>query len=192
MKKILLSAFFLTTTALLHAQSKAGVTFNPQIGLTFSGLNNMDQNHESKIRMGTQFGLDMRFGDRFYFQPGLYYIQYKTLVVVNDTVKSESEIKREAIKLKALLAFNIVHMEGFKLRVNAGPSVDFTVKKDNNGFRHIPNEEITDNSFNLDLGLGADIWFLTVEAGFSNGFTRAIRNMRSNYNTMYVNVGIVF
>lgn len=73
-------------------------------------------------------GTDVRFGSDFYFQPGIFFSRNSTLTKFKtDTLNAddfEDELIRTSIKLKGLLGYNLVHKQGFKIRLIAGPAYD--------------------------------------------------------------------
>lgn len=207
MKRILL---LLTLSLFLYTQSNAQLKFNPQIGLTVQKLSNdklkttsggstttSDIDFEGKI--GFMIGADARIGRRFYFQPGVFYVKNTTVSTSKgDTLGNidfENKIYRSSFKLKALAGYDLVHKDGFKLRVNAGPTYDFITNIDDS--EDVINEDNFNNgSFNIDAAVGVDIWFLTAELGYSYGLTNAYDNndtfsLDSKYSTIYFSVGIV-
>ena len=119
-------------------------------------------------------------------------IEY-VLFKINNIVTHK--IYRSSFKLKALAGYDLVHKDGFKLRVNAGPTYDFITNIDDS--EDVINEDNFNNgSFNIDAAVGVDIWFLTAELGYSYGLTNAYDNndtfsLDSKYSTIYFSVGIV-
>ncbi|HEX2617178.1 MAG TPA: hypothetical protein VHL57_06525, partial [Flavobacteriales bacterium] len=69
MHRNLLSLLALTIATAGQAQFHV----NPQIGGTFVDLTDDPNGVTTKAAFGFQVGLDLRIGDRFYFQPGAYF-----------------------------------------------------------------------------------------------------------------------
>jgi hypothetical protein len=67
-------------------------------------------------------GVDLRIGQRFYIQPGAFFVSAKTAVSVGDSVVTEDHLVWNSLKLKALAAYNLVDGDDFRLRLNAGPT----------------------------------------------------------------------
>jgi Outer membrane protein beta-barrel domain len=207
MKRILL-LFMLTL--FFNVQVNAQFKFNPQIGLTVQKLSNDElkttsggstttSDIEFEGKAGFMIGADARMGRRLYFQPGVFFAKNTTISTVNgDTLGSidyENKIYRSSFKLKALAGYDLVHKDGFKLRVNAGPTYDFITKVDDS--ENVINEDnFNDGSFNFDMALGVDIWFITAELGYSYGISNAYESnetysLDSKYSTIYFSVGVV-
>lgn len=190
----------------LLAQTKV----NPQIGLTFQALSDDKQtlsntgeiiSADFTADIGIMAGTDFRFGSEFYFQPGLFFSRNVTIAKFKgDSLTAESiedELIRSSLKIKALFGGDLVHKEGFKIRLNAGPTYDYIVSidhaKDNIDFKE---SDFNTGTLNIDAGLGLDIWFVTVEAGYSYGLSEAFDNRDkfnydSTYSTVYVSLGVV-
>lgn len=182
----------------------AQVQVNPQVGLLSQTLQGDPNNGDYKGNAGWQAGLDVRLGRRLYFQPGLHIGRQATVVQMQvplllDTFLVENDLVRTVLKAKALVGFNLVHKDGFKLRLNAGPSYDLLLSVDNSNEDIAWNrDDLTAGSFNLDAGLGLDIWFVTVEGGVSAGLSKVLADGGLNdlYDdprnlTWYASAGIV-
>lgn len=189
----------------------AQVKFNPQGGLTFLNLSDDRQKIRStgevieadfSADVGAMAGLDVRIGTDFYFQPGVFFARNVTITKMKgDTLSStdfEDKLVRTSLKCKGLLGFNLVHKEGFKIRINTGPTYDYILSIDNADDKiDFDESDFNGGSVNIDAGLGLDIWFVTLEAGYSYGLSEAFDNKDdfdydSRYSSIYVSVGVVF
>lgn len=196
MKKLI---FTLVVCTIMSVKSFGQFVFNPQVGITAqTAINNID-NEDYKARVGYTLGADGRIGSRFYFQPGLYYSAVTSEYQYEDGIDTtdydyKTDFQRQTLKLNAKAGFNIVHKDGFKLRVNAGPSFDvlLNVKSDNDTF---DKTDFKKAFVNFDAGVGLDIWFLSVDLGASYGLTKAFDNTAANndtrFLTTYLTVGVV-
>lgn len=196
MRNLLLSlALGLSTTAAL-----AQVQVNPQLGATFVDLTDDGNGVTTKAAFGFQLGVDLRLGERLYFQPGAYFGRNATVVKVSalDTSVIEDNLIRTTAKVKALVGYNLIHNEGFKLRVNAGPTYEALLSVDNKDNRiDFNKDDYNGGSFNMDAGVGVDIALFTVEAGVSYGITNAYKDKSefssdAKYFTFYATIGLVF
>lgn len=180
-----------------HA-AQAQFAVNPQAGINFTQLTNTPSGIVSSGSMGWQLGADFRLGDRFYFQPGAFFGRSVTYIKFTplDTVYVDDMIRTTA-KVKALVGYNLIHREGFKLRVNAGPTYEALLSIDSKDDKIAFNKkDYNGGSFNLDAGLGVDIWKISLEGGLSYGLSNAYKDSGkfmkdSKYFTWYATVGIV-
>ncbi|HRN36090.1 MAG TPA: hypothetical protein PLL18_04165, partial [Flavobacteriales bacterium] len=108
--------------AAVFGTADAQVAVNPQIGANFTRLTNTPSNIVSSASFGWQLGADFRLGDRLYFQPGAFFGRSATVIKFTplDTSFIEDNLIRTTAKVKALLGYNLIHGDAFRLRVNAG------------------------------------------------------------------------
>lgn len=196
MKRTLFSLFAMVSAPMAWAQFQV----NPQIGATFVDLTDNTQTVTTSAAFGFQLGADLRIGDRFYFQPGAYFGRNATVVkiAVLDTAVIEDDLIRTTAKVKALVGFDLIHKEAFKLRVNAGPTYDVLLSVDSKDDKIAFNkDDYNAGSFNMDAGVGLDLALFTAEAGVSYGLSKAYMDadeLRSDakYFTFYMTIGVVF
>ncbi|MBK9419994.1 MAG: outer membrane beta-barrel protein [Flavobacteriales bacterium] len=193
---ILLSATVIGMATAAMAQLKV----NPQLGAVFTDLSNDPSGVTTKAAVGFQVGSDLRLGDRLYFQPGAFFGRSATVVKLNaaDTSAIEDNLIRTTAKLKALVGYNIIHGEQFKLRVNAGPTYEALLSVDSKNDKIAFNkDDYNGGSFNMDAGLGLDLSILTLEGDVSYGLSNAYKNQGkllgdAKYFTYYLTLGLVF
>lgn len=121
-RNLVLSLLCVATAQAVSAQ----FAVNPQLGANFTQLTNTPSGFASSASFGWQVGADFRLGDRFYFQPGAFFGRSVTLIKFTplDTIFIEDNMIRTTAKVKALVGYNLIHSEGFRLRVNAGPTYE--------------------------------------------------------------------
>lgn len=178
-----------------HAQ----FAVNPQLGANFTRLTNTPSGVVSSAAFGWQLGADFRLGNRLYFQPGAFFGRSVTVVKFTplDTSFIEGNIVRTTAKVKALLGYNLIHGDAFRLRVNAGPTYEALLSVDSKDDKiQFNKKDYNGGSFNLDAGLGLDIAFLTLEGGLSYGLSNAYKDSGkfmgdSKYFTFYATLGVV-
>lgn len=174
----------------------AQVQFNPQIGVNFTDLSVEPQDIigidlKTQGKAGILGGADLRFGNTFYIQPGLFVMGSKIAYSVNN---DEYEITRYGAKLKGLVGLKFGD-SGFRFRVMGGPSYDFqlSINGENNPF--FDEDEFKKGIFNFDAGVGVDVLFLTAELGYSwalsDTFDESLFANKPRYETIYFTVGIV-
>lgn len=182
------------TPLLLQAQ----VAVNPQVGLNWTKLTDAPAGSDYKADVGFMIGSDFRFGDRLYLQPGVFYISTATAINTGDSIQLNDDLVLSFLKLKALVGYNLIDGDGFRLRLNAGPTYGVLMSaKTKDGKIPVDKDNFTTGSFNLDAGLGADISILTLETGISYGLSKAYKDQGgfssdSRYFTFYVTMGVAF
>jgi hypothetical protein len=195
MKHHLLSFGLVALAGAAHAQ----LAVNPQLGANFTQLTNTPNAVTSKAAVGFQLGVDLRLGDRLYFQPGAFFGRSATVIeyAYADTAVIEDNLIRTTAKVKALLGYNLVDAAPFRLRVNVGPTYDVLLSVDSKDDKiDFNKDDYNSGSFNMDAGLGVDISLFTLEAGVSYGLSNAYKDAGelsddSKYFTYYATLGIV-
>lgn len=199
MKRSLIALSLFAASSALSAQ----VAFNPQIGPNFSLLSNTPNGVRAKSAVGFQVGADLRFGSRLYFQPGAFFGRNTTVITITQpdgtgaSVRREDNLVRTTAKVKALLGYNIIDGDAFRLRANVGPTYDVLLSVDNKDDKiKFDKKDFSSGSFNMDAGIGVDIAFITLETGVSYGLSNAYKDAGalkndSKYFTYYLTAGIV-
>lgn len=190
---------FVLLLGITSTMARAQVKVNPQIGGSFTNLNNAPSDVTTSAAFGFQLGVDLRFGKRLYFQPGAYFGRSATVIHINslDTNLVDNMIRTTA-KVKALLGYDIINGGTFKLRVNAGPTYEALLSVDSKDDKIAFNKsDYNGGSFNMDAGLGVDISVVTLEAGVSYGLSNAYKDAGkllsdAKYFTCYATLGLVF
>lgn len=179
--------------------ARAQVVMNPQLGANFTTLTQTPDGVTTSANFGYQAGIDFRLGDRLYFQPGAFFGRSVTAITPTgmDTTFIQYDLVRTTAKLKALLGYNIIHDGPFRLRLNVGPTYEALISVDNKDDRIAFNRKDYNNgSFNMDAGVGIDLWVVSLEGGLSYGLSNAYKDSGklmkdSKYFTGYVTLGVV-
>lgn len=191
--KHLLIALCLLVPGLLSAQ----FAINPQVGISFQSLTNTPDQLEAKANLGWLVGSDFRIGDRLYLQPGLFFSRVVTAVTVGDSAMIEDDLIRSYGSIKMLGGFNLIHEEGFRLRVNGGVSYDLLMSVDNKDDElQFEREDFSDGVWNSTVGVGVDLLFLTMETGAVFGLSELFSDEvmfdeEVKHLTWYLTVGCV-
>lgn len=189
----------LPALAAVSSVSMAQFAVNPQLGLNFTQLTNAPSGVTTSASAGFQLGVDFRLGDRLYFQPGAFFGRSATYLKLSplDTIVMEDNLLRTTAKVKALVGYNLIHGDAFRLRVNAGPTYEALLSVDSKDDEiEFNKDDYNSGSFNMDAGLGLDIAFITLETGVSYGLSKAYKDegmllSDSKYFTWYATLGIV-
>lgn len=192
----------LASLSLLSALTAgAQVQFNPQAGLTFQNLTNAPEGGEFKANMGWQLGADVRFGDRFFVQPGAFIDRSVTAVTATfetpqggtAAYEIEDDLVRTSLKLRAQLGYRVIDSYQFDLRVMLGPSYDVLMSVDDRDDKMGWNKgDFNKGSFNLDAGLGLDMGLVTLSPTASFGLSEVFSDNPtvSEINSKYMSYGL--
>jgi hypothetical protein len=168
MKRALLtSVLILMTIAVVQGQK---INFGPKIGYSASKLStNLPEIAES-TRHNFMAGLFLRIGNKVYFQPE---VMYHARGGILDSVGQVQKIKFSNIDVPFIVGFKLLDLKVFNLRFMGGPVASFVLDKE------IIINDIVQNPFKeadfknmiwgLDVGLGIDILFLTLDVRYEFG-----------------------
>ncbi len=151
--QLLLIALFFATT--LNAQ--VDVNVGPKIGYQASKLSFKKEDMKSSLNNNLNLGFFARFSfKKFIIQPELLYSFQNSSQKINN------------LSLPVLAGFKLVDKEFFKMRANVGPVAYFTVGNSN---------YIKKLNWGGALGLGVDIWRLTLDINYSLGMSNVIGDL---------------
>lgn len=195
MKKTLI-----TLTMLSSMAATAQTQFNPQAGLTFQSLTQAPDGINYKAELGWQLGLDMRFGDKLFIQPGAFLGRSVTAVSASTNVNSgatgtvvvEDDLVRTNLKLRTLLGYRIVDTYQFDIRLMVGPSYDVLMSVDDRDDKLNWNKgDFNKGLWNIDAGVGFDMGLFTLAPMASFGLTRAFKDNPTlkDVNSKYMSYG---
>jgi hypothetical protein len=191
MKKLFILVLVSFFTTGIFAQSQ----INPQLGLSFQKFTNPSPGIVYDAKVGNTIGLDLRMGDRLQIQPGLFYVRSVTGYETNLGQIISDNIIYNSFKAKVLVNLNLVNTDGFKLRVNAGPSYDFLLSAKYQDSEIDISDSFKNGTLYAQAGAGLDIWFLTAELGYMMGLTDSFEGTISTDSKnigMYFTVGVIF
>jgi hypothetical protein len=191
MKKL----FTLTLVIFASVQLFAQIQFNPQIGITTLSVKHPPAGVEYDGKIGMSLGADLRFGEKFQFQPGVHYISSITAYQATGAEAVSGEVVYRSLKLKALAAYNIIDAEQFKFRLNFGPAYDFLMSAKEKDSKIDVKSDYKNGTFFLQGGVGIDFLFLTADLGYAQGLSKTFAGETApdaKMAGMYFTVGVVF
>lgn len=196
MKYLLISLFIFSFSFISYSQ----LEINPQVGILSTSLDNAQKAvFDTKARTGWMAGADLRFGSSLYIQPGLFLTSSKILFQYSENGNNvEQEVTRTGLKLKAMLGYYIIPTSMFKVRVAVGPTYDFQINIDDINSSVFKSDQFKKGAFNLDIGAGINILFLTLDVGYSFGLSDVVDinnlnvNTKAKYKSVFVTLGILF
>lgn len=129
--------------------------------------------------LGTEFGIYGRIGERFYVQPGLDFVTYKTHIIrtVQPRPGERDAFVTHYLRVPALVGYRSTYNGKVlsHLRFFAGPAFAFNVGvKDNN--LAVRRRDVRNAQFSLNGGAGFDIRFLNVDVTYHHGVSTVFNN----------------
>lgn len=175
----------------------AQTSFNAKGGINLSRLSSDPMDTNTEARIGFQVGADVRFGDRFKFIPGLYYIKYgnqiQNLDMVNGSVLLEDDVRIQALRAPLLGAVRLLGLEVLNLHIKGGFAATWVTAVDDNNL-NLDKEDYEAFIFGGIVGVGLDVAIFTIdldyEIGLSDVFKTDAEDVRNNM--LSLSVGLLF
>lgn len=165
-------------------------------GVTFNSMNTAPQ-YETNSNVGWALGAAYRRGKFFYWQVGARYNSaiYGVRDTTGQTLSESNSITVNDIDIPINVGLNLLSVTGkiLGLRVYLGAVPAFLTSVNNN--TNASNlTKANANSFNFygQVGVGVDVLFLSVDAGYNAGFTDVFKNTESKPGQVFVNLGFRF
>lgn len=157
-KSFLVFVLFAATVSLSQAQ-----TIKPGVGLSFANISGSSFD-EAKGQVGWQFGGSIAFGNKFYFEPGVFYqTQSLEYVDANDpTPVTDANFK--GIRVPVSFGLNILGNQesALALRVFGGASGFFLTSVDDD----LNKDDFSSPQWGVFAGAGLDIAIIYVDLSY--------------------------
>jgi len=168
------------------AQNGADFKFGPVLLQTESAK----FTKSSQYHNGWQIGIKARFGrDRFYFNPGFFYrtVQLSSSPNINPFQAKE---KMTLLNFPVDMGIRIIRSQTFSMRLFSGVSLNYiqSIEENNLGLNL---DSVNDVHFNGDIGIGFDIYWLTIDAVFEKGLLNIFKDDKPSKGD-YFNVSLGF
>ncbi|HEY9114059.1 MAG TPA: hypothetical protein VIN10_05125 [Bacteroidales bacterium] len=176
-------------------KKKSGV-FMAYGGVTFNQLNTSG-NYESYIAPGWALGAAYKRGRFVYWQVGARYnnavYELHLTDKTSDTV-SDNLFGVRDIDIPVTVGLNLLYFTGrtlgLRIYVSAVPA--FLLSAGSSGYPEFSKDNLNSFNFYGQGGLGLDVLFLSIDAGYNFGFTDIYQNDQSTPGQVYVNLGFRF
>lgn len=185
----------LLVASLVAVSLSAQITVRPQIGFNASSITEDLPEEVLNGQTAINFGVDIQFGGRLYFQPGLMYEGRKADVEPEDQNIGSVNLRVNRIRIPALVGYNITgEPEQFlNIRAFTGPDISFAVNKDvDDNQLSFDKDDIKNFVWGWNVGAGVDIAFLFVDIGYQFGLSEILDDVEASpkNNLFYVNGGL--
>jgi len=180
----------------LMISSQAQWEIKPTFGINMSHLTTEHVDWGTEGRVGYQFGVGVLVGKKFYFEPGIYWNTTSSDIYdKNSAVELNFNHSTSFIRIPVNIGYHILGNEESlaDLRFFVGPAVSFiTSVKDDSG--ELSKDEFKSMLFDINAGLGVDVWFLFLEWNYVFGLTPVFKDGHNNAKDQifYVNLGARF
>lgn len=187
MKKIVLFIALL----LVAGTTFGKINFGIKIGYNGNKLSTSLDSITDQFKSGMHFGVFARIGKRVYFGPELYYTLQGAEYAYNDPLNKASWTQKLTIgtlDVPLNVGFRIINNDHFNLRIMAGPMMSFVVNSKIKNLEDvtgpITSASLKTTNWYVQAGLGADIWFVTLDVRYQAGLNEMIQQVENwNFNT---------
>lgn len=190
----------LLAVTLALAFSTTGIAqwqINPQLGATFQQITKAPNGITYAARAGIIGGVDFRFGDRLFVQPGAFIGRNATYFQVADSAVSSGKLFRTNLKLKLQGGYRVLDSYQFDIRISLGPSFEYVLDRNvKDTDIELNNDDYNDGLWSIDGAVGFDIGRFTLEPSVSAGLSRIynddvnVQNIGSRYVTYAFTLGV--
>ena len=166
MKKITL----LLATSLIMVASFAQVELKPAIGINITDVSKDPDTGKAKGQAGFQFGASVLIGDKFYVDPGIFWVKKSTKFVEEGSTVDELKLDMSGIRIPVAVGYHLLGDEESlaALRVFGGGSAFFVTSVDAEG---AAKSDFNSPTWGVFAGAGLDIWILFLDVKYEWSLT---------------------
>lgn len=166
MKKIYTITALMAVTTLSMAQ----VELKPAIGINITDVSKDPSSGKAKGQAGFQFGASVLIGDKFYVEPGVFWVKKSTQFVEEGTTPDELDLDMSGIRVPVAIGYHLLgHEESTAaLRILGGASAFVVTSVDAEG---VDKDDFSSPAWGVFAGAGLDIWILFLDVKYEWSLT---------------------
>lgn len=178
--------------------SQGQIKINPKLGVNASNLETDIRDLTAEARVGWNLGLDLRMGGgMIFFNPGIHYYSFAADLTPNITSQTNFDVRNQTtiqnIKVPVNIGINLTGSGGLlNIWVKGGGSANFFGGVKQVDGASLVSDDFSKVNFGLNLGVGVDVLFVTVDATYELGQTNFFSEGESRNNMLTVSAGIKF
>ncbi len=178
--------------------SQGQIKINPKLGVNASNLETDIRDLTAEARVGWNLGLDLRMGGgMIFFNPGIHYYSFAADLTPNITSQTNFDVRNQTtiqnIKVPVNIGINLTGSGGLlNIWVKGGGSANFFGGVKQVDGSSLVSDDFSKVNFGLNLGVGVDVLFVTVDATYELGQTNFFAEGESRNNMLTVSAGIKF
>lgn len=189
MKKTVIIFVLMAFVGIANGQS----TFKPGAGLNFTSITGTGDDVSGK--MGFQFGGSVQFGEKLYFEPGVFYMtENAEATTIDNGVSTISDSKFKGFRVPVAVGLNVLGNteSAFGLRVFGGGSAFFLTKVSDDLIK----SEFNSPNWGVFAGVGADIAIFFVDLSYEWSVTNLQKDVSDidfgKSNGLFLTAGLRF
>ncbi len=194
MKSLKLIFFSILFMGAYSVQAQDYFNFGPKAAFSvnsFQELQNEDQiRYESFSTVSAGAFGRVNLG-KLYVQPEFYFLVKGTNFSLRDSITSTGKIRINTFEAPVLLGYHLVNSQALNIRAFAGPVFNLYTKETQNDLKiwDPARYAAEDKVHSLQLGVGADVMMLSLDARYEYGLSRFNDNMGARPRQFIISVG---
>lgn len=173
MKKAVIAVIFLVS---FYFTGFSQMVIKPAIGMNFTSLSNDPLSYEATGRLGWQIGGTIAVGDKFYFEPGIFWEKNNWNLQNIDPQIPEFKNDISAIKIPIFVGINLIgDADDSNFHIMGGPTMRL-VTDVNPGTTGKTKEDFSDFIFDMNIGAGISMGKIFIDAGYEWGLTNIYKD----------------
>jgi hypothetical protein len=190
MKRIFVTSFLLIL--LLGVKGQSPINVGLKFGMNYSSLITSFEEVFDKSQVTCHHaGAFVRVSlDKVYLQPEVYFNTKGGIIDEFNTlyINEPNYFGYQTIDIPILLGFHLINKSIFNFRLYGGPLLSYVTTDPNiEDFPDFNVEELKDNFIGVQIGVGFDLWFVTIDARVENTFNIFIESSEySAANQVYL------
>src|SRR6056297_1456072 len=193
MKNILFLPCVLLLFALQPMTSNSQAELRIGGGLNYNSFPSDIEGYSFSSAAGYQFGAELQFGDRLYFQTGLHLESLRTEVLDQPGGVSADDIEINRLRIPVYLGYRFASSKSWlNMRIYTGPNASFVINRNLDETFSIEGDDFSSALFGYNVGAGVDLAFLFVDVGYMFGLNDVLEfeDSSSSNNLFFVNAGL--
>ncbi len=171
----------------------AQISIRPHLGFNSSSLT-ASSGMEFEDRLGSQFGLDLQLGSRFYVQPGIMW-ESVTNELRQEFDERSNTFTVNRIRVPLMIGYKLLGSQTSRLidfRMFTGPNLSFAVSKDLGDDPLFDKDDFRNSVWGWNVGVGLDLAIVFVDAGYTFGLSEVFDSVQPGVrnNLFYANAGL--
>lgn len=183
---IALVAFQATTS---HSQAELRIG----AGLNYNSFPSDLEGYSFSSSAGYQFGAELQFGDRLFFQTGLHLESLRTEVTRQPTGISVEDFQVNRLRVPAYLGYRFASSKSWlNMRIFTGPNASLVINRSLDEAFSIEDDDFSSVLFGYNVGAGVDLAFLFVDVGYMFGLNDVLEleDSSSSNSLFFLNAGL--
>ncbi len=193
MKNILFLPCLLLLFALQPMTANSQAELRIGGGLNYNSFPSDIDGYSFSSAAGYQFGAELQFGDRLYFQTGLHLESLRTQVSGQPSGISVDDFEVNRLRIPAYLGYRFASSKSWlNMRIFTGPNASLVINRNLDEAFSIEDDDFSSVLFGYNVGAGIDLAFLFVDVGYMFGLNDVleIEDSSTSNNLFFVNAGL--